>query len=71
MNSGARAVTIDATFGYMPFISATLSEESKLLPVVDLSSLSALILGGVLLIARLFHNQHRNRNSCNRSPKNR
>lgn len=50
-NAGAGPVTVDATFGYIPFISAPLSEESQLLAIVDLSSLSAIIPGGLLLTA--------------------
>ena len=57
-NAGARPVTIDATFGYMPFITAasppTLEEETQPLPGVDLSSLSVVIVGGVLTTIGFF-----------------
>ena len=56
-NAGARAVTIDATFGYMPFITApasTSDEGGKPLPGVDLSSLSVVITGGVLTAIGFF-----------------
>jgi uncharacterized membrane protein len=57
-NAGARAVTIDATFGYMPFITAasppTLEEGTQPLPGVDLSSLSVVIVGGVLTTIGFF-----------------
>ena len=57
-NAGARPVTIDATFGYMPFITAasspTLEEGGRPLPGVDLSSLSVVIVGGVLTTIGFF-----------------
>jgi uncharacterized membrane protein len=56
-NAGARAVTIDATFGYMPFITApasTSEEGGQPLPGVDLSSLSVVITGGVLTAIGFF-----------------
>jgi hypothetical protein len=56
-NAGARPVTIDATFGYMPFITsaASTSEEGgQPIPGVDLSSLSVVIAGGVLTAIGFF-----------------
>src|SRR5215213_10472583 len=51
-NAGARPVTIDATFGYMPFMTtavpSTSDDVGQPLPGVDLSSLSVIIAGGVL-----------------------
>jgi hypothetical protein len=58
-NAGARAVIIDATFGYMPFITAPASpasdeEGGQPLPGVDLSSLSIVVTGGVLAAIGFF-----------------
>ncbi|HJU34631.1 MAG TPA: hypothetical protein VJ695_05885 [Nitrososphaera sp.] len=57
-NAGGRAVTIDATFGYMPFITATTPTNSGMLgqplPGVDLSSLSVFIVGGILTTIGFF-----------------
>ena len=56
-NAGARPVTIDATFGYMPFITAPTSTSQDVgqpLPGVDLSSLSVVIVGGVLTTIGFF-----------------
>jgi hypothetical protein len=57
-NAGARPVTIDATFGYMPFITApapaTSDEGGQPLPGVDLSSLSVVITGAVLTAIGFF-----------------
>jgi uncharacterized membrane protein len=58
-NAGARPVAIDATFGYMPFITSASpppSEGGQRLPGVglDLSSLSAVIAGGVLSVIGFF-----------------
>ncbi len=56
-NAGVSPVTIDATFGYMPFITAaTPSSEQggQPLPGVDLSSLSLVIVGGVLTTIGFF-----------------
>ncbi|MDQ3969409.1 MAG: hypothetical protein M3275_13580 [Thermoproteota archaeon] len=57
-NAGARPVTIDATFGYMPFISAagppTSDEGGQPVPGVDFSSLSVIIVGGVLTTIGFF-----------------
>jgi uncharacterized membrane protein len=57
-NAGARPVTIDATFGYMPFITAAvppnLDEGGQPLPGVDLSSLSVVIAGGILTAIGFF-----------------
>jgi uncharacterized membrane protein len=58
-NAGARAVIIDATFGYMPFITTPASpasdeEGGQPLPGVDLSSLSIVITGGVLAAIGFF-----------------
>jgi uncharacterized membrane protein len=58
-NAGARPVTIDATFGHMPFITAApaapnLDEGGQPLPGVDLSSLSVVITGAVLTAIGFF-----------------
>jgi hypothetical protein len=58
-NAGARPVTIDATFGYMPFMttaapSATSDDVGQPLPGVNLSSLSVIIAGGVLTAIGFF-----------------
>jgi uncharacterized membrane protein len=57
-NAGAGSVTIDATFGYMPFITGaappTSNEGGQPLPGVDLSSLSVVITGGVLTAIGFF-----------------
>jgi uncharacterized membrane protein len=56
-NAGTGSVTIDATFGYMPFITApasTSDEVGQPLPGVDLSSLSVVIVGGVLTAIGFF-----------------
>jgi len=56
-NAGAGSVAIDATFGYMPFITAPASnsgEGGQPLPGVDLSSLSVIITGGVLTAIGFF-----------------
>ena len=55
-NGGARPVTIDATFGYMPFITAgpNSDEGGQPLPGVDLSSLSVIITGAVLTVIGFF-----------------
>jgi hypothetical protein len=56
-NAGAGSVTIDATFGHMPFITAPASssdEGGQPLPGVDLSSLSVVITGGVLTAIGFF-----------------
>jgi hypothetical protein len=56
-NAGAAPVTIDATFGYMPFMTAASppSEQgSQPIPGVDLSSLSFVIAGGVLTTIGFF-----------------
>src|ERR687893_2838804 len=56
-NAGVAPVTIDATFGYMPFITAA-SPPSEVggqpLPGVDLSSLSVIIAGGILTTIGFF-----------------
>src|ERR687895_495278 len=56
-NAGAAPVTIDAMFGYMPFITAA-SPPSEVggqpLPGVDLSSLSVIIAGGILTTIGFF-----------------
>src|SRR5918912_1156402 len=49
-NAGATSVTINAMFGYMPFVTAPASasdEGSQPLPGVDLSSISVVNKGGV------------------------
>jgi hypothetical protein len=55
-NAGAGSVTIDATFGYMPFITgaAPSGAGGQPLPGVDLSSLSVVITGGVLTAIGFF-----------------
>jgi uncharacterized membrane protein len=56
-NAGAGSVTIDATFGHIPFITApssTSDEGGQPLPGVDLSSLSVVITGGVLTAIGFF-----------------
>ena len=56
-NAGAAPVTINAMFGYMPFVTApasTSDEGSQPLPGVDLSSLSVVITGGVLTAVGFF-----------------
>jgi hypothetical protein len=56
-NAGGAPVTIDAMFGYIPFITAgsTPSEQGgQPLPGVDLSSLSLVIVGGVLTTIGFF-----------------
>src|ERR687893_1306159 len=56
-NAGVAPVTIDAMFGYMPFITAA-SPPSEVggqpLPGVDLSSLSVIIAGGILTTIGFF-----------------
>jgi uncharacterized membrane protein len=58
-NAGARPVTIDATFGYMSFMttaapSNTSDDVGQPLPGVNLSSLSVIIAGGVLTAIGFF-----------------
>jgi uncharacterized membrane protein len=57
-NAGTIPITIDATFGYMPFITAASPPTSEVagqpLPGVDLSSLSVVIVGGVLTTIGFF-----------------
>jgi hypothetical protein len=60
-NAGTSPVTIDATFGYMPFITAaspptptSYAVVSQPIPGVDLSSLSVVIVGGVLTTVGFF-----------------
>lgn len=56
-NAGEAPVTIDAMFGYIPFITAasTPSEQGgQPIPGVDLSSLSLVIVGGVLTTIGFF-----------------
>jgi hypothetical protein len=56
-NAGAAPITIDAMFGYMPFITAPVSTSEvggQPLPGVDLSSLSVIIAGGVLTTIGFF-----------------
>src|ERR671919_602387 len=58
-NAGAAPVTINAMFGYMPFITAPASSTSdggggQPIPGVDLSSLSIIITGGVLTAIGFF-----------------
>ena len=56
-NAGAGSVTIDATFGHIPFITApssTSDEGGQPPPGVDLSSLSVVITGGVLTAIGFF-----------------
>jgi hypothetical protein len=56
-NAGSAPVTINSMFGYMPFISAppsTSEVAGQPLPGVDLSSLSVVIVGGVLTTIGFF-----------------
>ncbi len=58
-NAGAAPVTINAMFGYMPFLTAadpppTSEVGGQPLPGVDLSSLSVIIAGGVLTTIGFF-----------------
>ena len=57
-NAGAAPVTINAMFGYMPFITTANPPSSEVgsqpIPGVDLSSLSVVILGGVLTTIGFF-----------------
>jgi hypothetical protein len=57
-NAGAAPVTINAMFGYMPFITAASPSTSEVggqpLPGVDLSSLSVIIAGGILTTIGFF-----------------
>jgi uncharacterized membrane protein len=58
-NAGAAPVTINAMFGYMPFLTAadpppTSEVGGQPLPGVDLSSLSVIIVGGVLTTIGFF-----------------
>jgi hypothetical protein len=57
-NAGGAPVTIDAMFGYIPFITTTANTPSEMggqpLPGVDLSSLSLVIVGGVLTTIGFF-----------------
>ncbi len=58
-NAGAAPVTINAMFGYIPFITAaspspTSEQVGQPLPGVDLSSLSVIIAGGVLTAIGFF-----------------
>ncbi|MFL6372796.1 MAG: hypothetical protein ACJ70P_06655 [Nitrososphaera sp.] len=57
-NTGDIPVTIDATFGYMPFITgagtANSSGVMQPVPSVDLSSLAVVIVGGVLTAIGFF-----------------
>src|SRR5918999_2717468 len=59
-NAGSAPVTINAIFGYMPFITAPASSTSdgsgggQPIPGVDLSSLSVVITGGVLTAIGFF-----------------
>jgi hypothetical protein len=58
-NAGATPVTINAMFGYMPFItgatpSSTSEQVGQPIPGVDLSSLSIVIVGGVLTTIGFF-----------------
>src|SRR5215208_4090055 len=58
-NTGATPVTINAMFGYMPFITAasspsTSEQVGQPIPGVDLSSLSIVIVGGVLTTIGFF-----------------
>jgi hypothetical protein len=57
-NAGAAPVTIDAMFGYMPFITAASPPPSgqvgQPIPGVDLSSLSLVIAGGVITTIGFF-----------------
>jgi uncharacterized membrane protein len=57
-NAGSAPVTINAMFGYLPFITAPASTTSEVggqpIPGVDLSSLSVVITGGVLTAIGFF-----------------
>lgn len=58
-NAGTTSVTINAMFGYMPFITAatppsTSEQVGQPIPGVDLSSLSIVIVGGVLTTIGFF-----------------
>ena len=57
-NAGTIPITIYATFGYIPFITAASPPTSEVagqpLPGVDLSSLSVVIVGGVLTTTGFF-----------------
>ena len=56
-NAGIAPVTIDAMFGYMPFITAASppsGQGGQPLPGVDLSSLSLVIVGGVITAIGFF-----------------
>jgi len=59
-NAGARGVTIDATFGYMPFMTSTAPHSSEddgvdqPQPGVDISSLSVVIVAGTLTAIGFF-----------------
>jgi hypothetical protein len=56
-NAGVAPVTIDAMFGYMPFITAASppsGQGGQPLPGVDLSSLSLVIVGGVITAIGFF-----------------
>jgi uncharacterized membrane protein len=56
-NAGTAPVTVDAMFGYMPFITAATPPSGQVgqpLPGVDLSSLSLVITGGVLTTIGFF-----------------
>jgi hypothetical protein len=57
-NAGSAPATINAMFGYLPFITApapsTSEEGSQPIPGVDLSSLSVVITGGVLTAIGFF-----------------
>ena len=56
-NAGSAPVTINAIFGYMPFITApdsTSEVRGQPIPGVDLSSLSVVITGGVLTAIGFF-----------------
>jgi uncharacterized membrane protein len=57
-NAGTIPITIDATFGYMPFITSASPPTSEVagqpIPGVDLSSLSVVIVGGVLTTIGFF-----------------
>jgi hypothetical protein len=57
-NAGAAPVTINAMFGYMPFITTANPPSSEVgsqpIPGVDLSSLSVVIVGGVLTTIGFF-----------------
>ena len=56
-NAGAAPVTINSMFGYIPFITAPASTSEDVgqpLPGVDLSSLSVVIVGGVLTTIGFF-----------------